>query len=477
MHACPVPGMDIDEDPLSGSSVTEDQEIVSEIWETDSDSSISEDEGAGMTREESIKDDSHTQQSNVIVRWLVLLLLNWQSAFTISSQGMAKLLLVIKRVLIIMATATASPLLSLIASIFPGTLYLAYKYLRIKQNSFDTFAVCGRCYSIYRTKDCIDGETDRGKHCTHIAFPNHRMSYHRMPCHGPLLKQIFFTSGKTKLVPIHTYAYKSLCESLERLLMRPSLPKQLELWRKRSIPEDYYCDVYDGAIWQENQSFFEKPRHYGLMLNLDWFKPHKHTNESIGAMYITIMNLPRTQRFKRENVILLCLIPHFENEPSTVNFFLNPLVSDLQKLNDGVKMYTSESPRYKVTIKARLFCAACDIPASRKLCGFLGHTARLVCSRCLKKFKGGFGSLDYSGFDRENWPQRDMTTHREHVDKIKQAKSGQEKSNLESEKGVRYSSLLELPYFNCIRYNVVDPMHNLFMGTAKKMIKSGEQKD
>ena len=30
------------------------------------------------------------------------------------------------------------------------------------------------------------------------------------------------------------------------------------------------------------------------MLNLDWFQPFEHTNESIGAMYITVMNLPRT---------------------------------------------------------------------------------------------------------------------------------------------------------------------------------------
>ena len=100
-------------------------------------------------------------------------------------------------------------------------------------------------------------------------------------------------------------------------------------------------------------------------------------------------------------MILVCLIPHFESEPSHVNFFLNPLVHELQKLNDGVKMYTSESPRYKVTVRARLFCAACDILASRKLCGFLGHQAHHGCSRCLKMFSGGFGSQDCSGFDRE----------------------------------------------------------------------------
>jgi hypothetical protein len=32
---------------------------------------------------------------------------------------------------------------------------------------------------------------------------------------------------------------------------------------------------------------------------------------------------------------------------------------------------------------------------------------------------------------------------------------------------VRYSVLIELPYFDPIKYTVIDPMHNLFLGTAK----------
>ena len=39
-----------------------------------------------------------------------------------------------------------------------------------------------------------------------------------------------------------------------------------------------------------------------------------------------------------------------------------------------------------------------------------------------------------------------------------------------SESGVRYSVLLELPYFDPIRFHVIDPMHNLLLGTAKRMM-------
>ena len=56
---------------------------------------------------------------------------------------------------------------------------------------------------------------------------------------------------------------------------------------------------------------------------------------------------------------------------------------------------------------------ACDLPSGRKLCGFLGHSARLGCSRCLiKEFPGQVGCMDYSGFDRQNWRPRFSEKHK-----------------------------------------------------------------
>ena len=42
---------------------------------------------------------------------------------------------------------------------------------------------------------------------------------------------------------------------------------------------------------------------------------------------------------------------------------------------------------------------------------------------------------------------------------------------LERESGVRYSVLIELPYFDAPRMCIVDPMHNLLLGTAKHMVE------
>ena len=51
-------------------------------------------------------------------------------------------------------------------------------------------------------------------------------------------------------------------------------------------------------------------------------------------------------------------------------------------------------------------------------------------------------------------------------------KTTQEARNAkESLYGVRYSDLHRFPYFDCVRFTVVDPMHDLFLGTAKHVVE------
>ena len=73
----------------------------------------------------------------------------------------------------------------------------------------------------------------------------------------------------------------------------------------------------------------------------------------------------------------------------------------------------------------------------------------------------------FGGFDRDAWEKRTNEKHREEMREIQQCCSKGEKEELERKYGTRYSSLIELPYFSCVRMSVIDPMHNLFLGTAK----------
>lgn len=50
------------------------------------------------------------------------------------------------------------------------------------------------------------------------------------------------------------------------------------------------------------------------------------------------------------------------------------------------------------------------------------------------------------------------------------ARTDSERKIITKEWGIRYSEINRLPYFNIVRQHIVDPMHNLLLGTAKHMV-------
>lgn len=148
-------------------------------------------------------------------------------------------------------------------------------------------------------------------------------------------------------------------------------------------------------------------------------------------------------------------------------------MEELKELWTGIDINCKHHPLGKVFVRAALTCCVSDIPATRKLCGFVGHSATLGCSKCAKKFTyvRDERRMNYSGYESEDWPARTLSSHYRECIKHLNAATITEKESIEKEHGIRYSALIELPYFNPIRYAVVDPMHNLFLGTAKRVMQ------
>ena len=364
-----------------------------------------------------------------------------------------------------------------LASNLPTTLYSARKLLNINRDAFQQYVVCPKCTKLYHLDEIVvnNGRQSYAKTCDNVRFPRAKRA---RACGAQLAKKLVLNNGNVKFYALKTYCYKSIIDSLETLLKRPGLEEKCEQWKTRTINSDLYADVYDGRIWKHfgnwkgSKPFLNLPRSLGLMMNVDWFRPFKHRNDfSVGVIYMVLMNLPRSIRFRKENVILVGIIPALTQEPKSLNYFLEPAVDELNALWNGVKVNTYNSPSTAVKIQAAVLCFASDIPAARKLCGFLGHSAKRGCSHCYKEFPGGFGEQrDYSGFDdREQWPKRTSEQHRRDAYRVKNCTSETAAQKLASELGTRYTVLLELPYYASIEMCVIDPMHNLFLGTAKRV--------
>ena len=198
------------------------------------------------------------------------------------------------------------------------------------------------------------------------------------------------------------------------------------------------------------------------MLNCDWFQPFQHTQFSVGVLYIAVQNLPRAIRFRQENILIVGIMPGPSEPTMNVNSYLDPLIEDLLALWSGVAVSICGEKK----IRAALSYVACDVPAARKIGGFVGLKGRRGCSRCLKEFPVN------SGFVKSEWEARTHALHVWYGLRYKRAKTLEERKIIDQQSGARYTSLLELPYYRPVSSCVVDPMHCLFLGIAKTFFKT-----
>ena len=101
--------------------------------------------------------------------------------------------------------------------------------------------------------------------------------------------------------------------------------------------------------------YLEVPGNLILMLNIDWFQLFDHIQYSIGVIYLVIQNLPRSLRFKPENIILVSTIPG-PKEPScaSLNPYLTCSITNLLQLWEGVEMQMETTSLSTRLIRAAL---------------------------------------------------------------------------------------------------------------------------
>lgn len=140
--------------------------------------------------------------------------------------------------------------------------------------------------------------------CQHIAYPNHPQISRRTPSNALLLRKVRNRYG-VSLQPFKVYPYRSIKSSFASLVTRSDFLENCEKWRNRavSVPSTHVGDIYDGEVWttfNNEMDFLNSPFCYLLTVNVDWFQPFERDIYSVGAIYLTIQNLPRN---KPENIL------------------------------------------------------------------------------------------------------------------------------------------------------------------------------
>ena len=355
------------------------------VDDTATSASISESANPSKSSNESQGNLQHITSPSMMFRWICTLLLRISIIFRLTQPVTACICGLISVVL----KLTSHPL----HAVFPTSLYALQKVVALPKIEKTVFVVCPNdtCNCLYNLE-----EAQRITYCNAVHFGK------KCGCELGYFRSLAFAQKKWSYHKAFHFIPPSVW--LKAMFSDESFRTLLATSQNREVASDEKQDVYDGEIWKDflenpldtSVPFLSNQNNIGLMLNVDWFKPFKRSEYKVAALMMTVLNLPRAERFKERWTMILGIIPGPTEPKGNINTFLKPLVDDLLLLWDGLPLH----PEGK-TVKAALIALSADMPALRNVSQFVSHKADYGCSRCKFKaerepsMRGSSGNMSY----------------------------------------------------------------------------------
>jgi hypothetical protein len=308
---------------------------------------------------------------------------------------------------------------------------------------------CPKCFAPYHLdampEICPRRETARSRPC------GERLWTTRQTKRGP------------KLVPRRLYTTQSFPAWLRFFLARPGIEDLLDKSYMPRPNDGHMRDVWDSPAWCSLGAF---PFTYGNLVfsyYIDWFNPL--TNKiagkkvSCGAIMMFCLNLPPELRHLPENTFFAGLTPP-PHEPNivTITAVQDPIVDQLLPLYEQGEVICSFRHPLGYLRRVAVLPFIGDLMALQKACGFASHAHKYFCWFCLLKRD------EIERLDMIAWPRR---THLEVSTAARRwlaATTKKERKALFDSTGVRWTSLLRLPYRDHVQHIILGVMHNWLEG-------------
>ena len=198
--------------------------------------------------------------------------------------------------------------------------------------------------------------------------------------------------------------------------------------------------------------------------SMDSFNPYhmKEAKQTVSstAIWLVLLNLPPHLRYRPENMFLAGIIPGPKKPSlSDINHSLKLLVDVLLEFFAPGVWY-SQTARHSqgCRVRAILVPIVSDMLAARQAGGFASPTATNFCTCCNLKIQ------DIENIDKKSWPERDAVEHIRLARRWRDAETLEEQDTHFRINGIRWSPLLDLPYWNPILFTVIEPMHVFDVG-------------
>ena len=225
-------------------------------------------------------EDGNGCNNFALIRWILIIFFRLQHRFNISNIAATAIL------------AFFSMLLNLfvhpLSSIFPKTLANAIQITGACQKVKKTlYIVCPKenCNSIHGSSKQRCDKMFYEKVCGTSLGYNRNLSF-----------------GKRKWKPFKKFQFVPPSTWLRKMFLSAEFNALLEQACSANSDTSILEDISNGRLWKEMvaNGFTVNKHNLCLMLNVDWFKPFKRSEYKVAAIMLTILNLPRGERFKKK---------------------------------------------------------------------------------------------------------------------------------------------------------------------------------
>ncbi|KAJ3914377.1 hypothetical protein F5877DRAFT_82848 [Lentinula edodes] len=298
---------------------------------------------------------------------------------------------------------------------------------------------CPKCYALSSFTDEALKNAESA-HEAHLPFPvcEERLHPDSPPC-GTTLWHTRHSGKCLFIAPIRKQVFQDLEAWIGRILAVPGIEDAVAEHQQRPFPtrsdssaRDFVDSVVfrgfkgaDGLPFVTSQKGPAENPDLQLVMSLgfDGFNPfgqrETHAQIQSTALYMVFLSLPEHLRYRQEYMFLVTVMPR-KPKQHHVNHTLRILV--------------------------------------KQLLAFLGR-------RCLLPIS------DIYNLNPESWIMRDPVKHRELAFEWKVASRARRDASIYKTHGIRFTELMELPYWDPILFTVIDDMHFGYLGLFKTHLR------
>jgi Transposase family tnp2 len=323
------------------------------------------------------------------------------------------------------------------------------------------FLCCSRCFTLHREWD------DRS--AVHVCNVREALD--------PSATNI---CGTALVIKRRKILVQSLIDWIGRMLSRRDIEQELEVASYQSRPPlETISSILDGAWVRSLMGLDGRPflpssspeLNLLLSLNVDSFHPlglkPAGSHYSSTGIYMTLLSLPASIRYKKENMFLFSIIPgpsapHAEY----LNSILMPLLDELEILWSGVYYSCTALKPDGRLVRVCMACVVCDLLAALQVAGLASHSSDILpCAFChirgseMKQKNQQAPLRSRASLERlgNEWLKKDSALERKKHFKCH---------------GVRFTALSRLSYWDITRSKVVDAMHTFMLDGLSRHISS-----